>query len=272
VLADFGLVVSVDMSKPVRTELPESDAGRRRPGESRGEIELQAVDFKYTDDSPLVLSNLSLHVKPGEYIGIVGPSGCGKSTLVRLFLGLLSPTNGKVFIDGNDLSNVQLDEVRRSFGVVLQDYRLFPGSILENITAGRDLEVDAVLQTLGTLGLASFVKGLPMGIHTVIGESSSLFSGGQAQLMAMARALVGNPRLLIFDEATSALDTLCVQKVGDVLESLPITRIVFTHRLGTLRNCDRIVVLDRGAIAQEGRYDQLLTTPGPFRTMFHGKA
>jgi ABC-type bacteriocin/lantibiotic exporter with double-glycine peptidase domain len=272
VLAYFGLVVSVDMSKPVRTELPESDTGRRRPGESRGEIELQAVDFKYTDDSPLVLSNLSLHVKPGEYIGIVGPSGCGKSTLVRLFLGLLSPTNGKVFIDGNDLSNVQLDEVRRSFGVVLQDYRLFPGSILENITAGRDLEVDAVLQTLGTLGLASFVNGLPMGIHTMIGESSSLFSGGQAQLMAMARALVGNPRLLIFDEATSALDTLSVQKVGDVLESLPITRIVFTHRLGTLRNCDRIVVLDRGAIAQEGRYDQLLTTPGPFRTLLHGKA
>jgi ABC-type bacteriocin/lantibiotic exporter with double-glycine peptidase domain len=90
--------------------------------------------------------------------------------------------------------------------------------------------------------------------------------------MAMARALVGNPRLLIFDEATSALDTLSVQKVGDVLESLPITRIVFTHRLGTLRNCDRIVVLDRGAIAQEGRYDQLLTTPGPFRTLLHGKA
>jgi ABC-type bacteriocin/lantibiotic exporter with double-glycine peptidase domain len=170
------------------------------------------------------------------------------------------------------MSNVNMDEARRHFGVVLQDVRMFAGSILENISAGRDIEIDQMLKTLETIGMASFVKGLPMGVHTVIGESSSLFSGGQTQLLGLARALVGEPKLLIFDEATSALDNVSVQKVGAVLDGLAITRIVFTHRLGTLRHCDRIIVLDRGAIAQEGRYEQLLDTPGPFRTMFHGKA
>lgn len=272
VLAYFNLVTSVTMSLPLRLEIPESVSGRKKLAESRGEIEVQGVDFKYADEQPLVFTNFSMHIKPGEYIGIVGPSGCGKSTLVRLFLGLLAPTNGKVFIDRNDLSNVNLEVVRQTFGVVLQDYRMFAGSILENITAGRELEVEQVLKTLETIGMADFVKSLPMGIHTVIGESTSLFSGGQVQLMALARALVGAPKLLIFDEATSALDNVSVGKVGEVLDQLAITRIVFTHRLGTLKKCDRIVVMDRGAIAQEGSYEQLAKMPGSFNNMLHGKA
>jgi ATP-binding cassette subfamily C protein len=230
------------------------------------------VDFKYSPEQPLVFSSLSLRIQPGEYIGIVGHSGCGKSTLVRLILGLLPPTNGKVFIDRNDLSNVNLEAVRKTFGVVLQDYRMFAGSILENITAGRNLEVEPVLKTLETIGMAKFVKSLPMGIHTVIGENTSLFSGGQIQLMALARALVGEPQLLLFDEATSALDNVSVSKVGEVLDQLAITRIVFTHRLGTLKKCDRIVVMDRGAIAQEGIYEQLVNTAGFFKNMLQGKA
>jgi ABC-type multidrug transport system fused ATPase/permease subunit len=177
-----------------------------------------------------------------------------------------------VFIDRNDLSNVNLDEVRRSFGVVMQDVRLFAGSILENISAGRDLEIDQVLKTLETIGIAQFVKSLPMGLHTMIGENSSLFSGGQTQLLGLARALVGEPKLLIFDEATSALDNMSVQRVGEVLDGLAITRIVFTHRLGTLKHCNRILVLDRGVIAQEGTYEELAHNDGPFRTMMHGKA
>jgi ABC-type bacteriocin/lantibiotic exporter with double-glycine peptidase domain len=240
--------------------------------DSRGEIELQDVDFKYGDDQLPVFSNFSLQVKAGEYIGIVGPSGCGKSTLVRLLLGLQAPTGGKVFIDRNDLSNVNLDEVRRSFGVVMQDVRLFAGSILENISAGRDLEIEQVLKTLETIGIAQFVKSLPMGLHTMIGDNSSLFSGGQTQLLGLARALVGAPKLLIFDEATSALDNVSVQRVGEVLDALSITRIVFTHRLGTLKNCNRILVLDRGVIAQEGTYEELANKNGPFRAMMHGKA
>ncbi|QDL53177.1 ATP-binding cassette domain-containing protein [Rhodoferax aquaticus] len=272
VLAYFNLVTSVAMSLPLRTEVPESVSGRKKLPEIRGEIELQGVDFKYGDEQPLILTNFSMRIAPGEYIGIVGPSGCGKSTLVRLFLGLLSPNNGKVFIDRNDLSNVNVEAVRKTFGVVLQDHRMFAGSILENITAGRDLDVDQVLKTLETIGMAGFVKSLPMGIHTVIGENTSLFSGGQNQLMALARALVGGPRLLIFDEATSALDNVSVGKVGAVLDQLAITRIVFTHRLGTLKNCDRIIVMDRGTITQEGSYDQLATSAGSFKNMLHGKA
>jgi ABC-type bacteriocin/lantibiotic exporter with double-glycine peptidase domain len=272
VMAYFGLVISVNMSATVRNEIPESSVGRRRMTDSHGEIELQDVDFKYGDDQLPVFSNFSLQIKAGEYIGIVGPSGCGKSTLVRLLLGLQAPSGGKVFIDRNDLSNVNLDEVRRSFGVVMQDVRLFAGSILENISAGRDLEIDQVLKTLETIGIAKFVKSLPMGLHTMIGENSSLFSGGQTQLLGLARALVGEPKLLIFDEATSALDNVSVQRVSEVLDGLDITRIVFTHRLGTLKHCHRILVLDRGVIAQEGTYEELAHNDGPFRTMMHGKA
>jgi ABC-type bacteriocin/lantibiotic exporter with double-glycine peptidase domain len=272
VMGYFGLRISVDMSATVRNEVPEPVSSRRRLGDSRGEIELQGVGFRYGDDQLPVFDNFTLKVQAGEYLGIVGPSGCGKSTLVRLLLGLQPPTSGKVLLDGNDLANVNMDEARRRFGVVLQDVRMFAGSILENISAGRDLEVDQVLKTLETIGMASFVKGLPMGVHTVIGESSSLFSGGQTQLMGLARALVGDPRLLIFDEATSALDNVSVKKVGEVLDGLAITRIVFTHRLGTLKHCDRIIVLERGAIAQEGTYEQLEQTPGPFKTLLYGKA
>jgi ABC-type bacteriocin/lantibiotic exporter with double-glycine peptidase domain len=272
VMGYFGVRISVDMSAPVRNEVPEPVSGRRRLGDSRGELELQDVDFRYGEDQLPVFSNFSLQVKAGEYIGIVGPSGCGKSTLVRLLLGLQAPTSGKVLLDGNDLTNVNMDEARRHFGVVLQDVRMFAGSILENISAGRDIEIDQVLKTLETIGMATFVKGLPMGVHTVIGESSSLFSGGQTQLLGLARALVGEPRLLIFDEATSALDNVSVQKVGEVLDKLAITRIVFTHRLGTLRHCDRIIVMERGAIAQEGTYEQLAQVAGPFKTLLHAKA
>lgn len=272
VMAYFGLTISVSMSAPVRNEIPESSVGRRRLTDSRGEIELQDVDFQYGDDQLPVFSGFSLHVQAGEYIGIVGPSGCGKSTLVRLLLGLQAPTGGKVFIDRNDLSNMNLDEVRRSFGVVMQDVRLFGGSILENIAAGRELDMDQVLKTLETIGIAPFVKSLPMGLHTMIGENSSLFSGGQTQLLGLARALVGEPKLLIFDEATSALDNVSVQRVGQVLDALAITRIVFTHRLGTLAHCKRILVLDRGVIAQQGSYEELANKDGPFRTLMHGKA
>ena len=272
VMGYFGLRSSVDMSANLRQELPEPVSGRRRLIDSRGELELQGVDFRYGEDQLPVFSNFSLQVKAGEYIGIVGPSGCGKSTLVRLLLGLQPPTSGKVLLDGNDLTNVNMDETRRHFGVVLQDVRLFAGSILENISAGRNIEIDRVLKTLETIGMAAFVKSLPMGLHTVIGESASLFSGGQTQLLGLARALVGEPKLLIFDEATSALDNVSVQKVGEVLDSLAITRIVFTHRLGTLRHCDRIIVLERGAIAQEGTYEQLAQAPGPFKTLLYGKA
>ena len=271
ILGFFSLQSSVGMSGPLLKELPEPRVGRRRLQVSACEFQLENVEFKYSEDSSPVFENFSLHIKGGEYLGIVGASGCGKSTLLKLLLGIHKPSSGTISIDGVSLADVVMDEARKSFGVVLQDYRMVPGSILENISAGRHLELDAVMTALKTVGLDALIKALPMGIHTMVGEGNSMFSGGQMQLMALARALSGDPKLLIFDEATSALDNMSVKKVGDAIDSLAMTRIVFTHRLGTLKNCNRIIVLDRGAIVQEGTYDELSEQPGPFLSMLNGK-
>lgn len=269
-LGVFGLIPSINMGAPLLAAVPEPVSGRRRLSEIRGEIELSSVGFRYADSGPWILSNLSLSIAAGEYVGVVGPSGCGKSTLVRLLLGLLPPTQGRVAFDQSDLASLDMDRLRQQCGVVLQQCRLFPGSLLENIAAGRDLELDHVLGLLDTLGLGDYVRALPMGLHTVVGEGAQAFSGGQVQLIALARALAGAPKVLVFDEPTSALDNASVEKVGQAIASLPITRLVFTHRLGTLQACDRILVLDQGRFVQEGRYDALAREPGFFQQLLTG--
>jgi ABC-type dipeptide/oligopeptide/nickel transport system ATPase component len=271
-MAVFSLMPSADMAETILTAVPESVAARKRPQALTGDVELAGLSFRYTDESPWVLEDLSLAIRPGEFLGVVGSSGCGKSTLVRLLLGLLPPSKGQIYFDNNDLAAVDLDLLRQQCGVVLQDYRMFSGSILENIAAGRDLEIDQVLAVLDTIGMGDFVKALPMGIHTIVGESTTAFSGGQVQLMALARALAGNPKLLIFDEATSALDSLSLKAVGDVIGKLPITRIMFTHRLGTLKNCDRIVVLDQGCVAQQGTFNELMQQSEFFKVLSNPEA
>ena len=268
----FGLTPSINMAVTVLSAVPESVAGRKRPQALTGEVALEGVGFRYSDEGPWVLSNLTLAIKAGEYVGIVGSSGCGKSTLVKLLLGLLPPSKGQVYFDKDNLAAVDLDLLRQQCGVVLQDYRMFSGSILENIAAGRELEMDRVLAVLDTIGMGDFVKALPMGIHTVIGESTTAFSGGQVQLMALARALVGDPKLLIFDEATSALDNISLKTVSEVIGKLPITRIIFTHRLVTLKDCDRIIVLDQGGIAEQGTFDELMQRSEFFNALLNGNA
>lgn len=254
----FGLLPSANMAAPILKAMPESVTARKRVQGLTGDVEVAGLSFRYTDESPWVLSDLSLTIKPGEFVGIVGSSGCGKSTLVKLLLGLLPPIKGSIYFDKNDLAAIDLDSLRQQCGVMLQDYRMFSGSILENIAAGRDLEMEEVLAVLDTIGMGDFVKALPMGIHTVVGESTTAFSGGQVQLMALARALAGDPKLLIFDEATSALDHTSLKTVGEVIGKLPMSRIMFTHRLGTLKECDRIIVLEQGTVSQEGSFDELM--------------
>ena len=270
-MAFFSLKPSISLTVPILTGLPETATGRNLPSEIKGDVEFAAIDFRYAEQSPLVLNNFSFAVKAGQYVGIVGTSGCGKSTLLKIMLGLLAPTKGQVYFDKNDLAAVNMDQVRRQCGVVLQDCRMFSGSILENISSGRDFEVDQILAVLDAVGLGPYVRGLPMGIHTVVGEGTTAFSGGQVQLMALARALVGSPKLLIFDEATSALDNVSVQKIGDIIDGLPLTRIIFTHRLGTLKNCDQVIVLDGGCVAQQGTFAELSQQNGLFKSMLHGK-
>jgi ABC-type bacteriocin/lantibiotic exporter with double-glycine peptidase domain len=155
---------------------------------------------------------------------------------MKLALGLIPPDRGRIAFDQADIADLQLDALRRQCGVMMQETRLFAGSILDNIVAGRDLALDQVLAALDQVGLGDFVRSLPMGVHTVVGEGSPAFSGGQAQLMSLARALAGGPKILIVDEPTSALDTASLNRVSETLRSLPITRIVLTHRLGTLKD------------------------------------
>lgn len=270
ILAISSLLPSIGMASPVLAALPEPNSSKKLMSDLQGRVEFSKVDFRYTDEGPWVLSGFSLKIEPGEYVGIVGSTGAGKSSLVRLLLGLVPPTHGQVSFDHSDLRTLELDRLREKFGVVLQDCRLIPGSILENIAAGRDIELEKVLSSLDSVGMGEFVRGLPMGVHTMIGESASGFSGGQIQLLALARALVGEPKLLLFDEPTSALDNASVARVGEVLDRLQITRIVISHRLGTLKACNRIVVLDQGQTVQQGRYEELASQPGLFQQLLNG--
>ena len=271
ILASFGIRATIKRAALILASPPEQDHGRMRLGNLRGDLELAHVDYRYFDSSPLVLHDFSLSIAAGSYVGVVGTSGCGKSTLVKLMLGLLAPAKGKIFLDANNLLDFDIDKARQQIGVVMQDYRMVSGSVLENILADRIFSDDEILSILTKVGIGDYIKSLPMGIHTHISENSNTFSAGQIQLIALARALIGQPSMLIFDEATSALDNLSVQRIGTLLDELKITRIVFTHRINTLRNCDTILVMGRGQIVQQGTFAELKNSDGLFNAMLHAK-
>ena len=271
ILASFVIRATIKRAAVILTSPPEQDHGRMRLGTLRGDLELAHVDYRYSDSSPLVLHDFSLSIAAGSYVGVVGTSGCGKSTLVKLMLGMLAPAKGKIFLDANNLLDFDIDKARQQIGVVMQDYRMVSGSILENILADRIFSDDEILSILSKVGMDAYIKSLPMGIHTHISENSTTFSAGQIQLIALARALIGQPSMLIFDEATSALDNLNVQRIGTLLDELKITRIVFTHRINTLINCDTILVMGRGQIVQQGTFAELENSDGLFNAMLHGK-
>ena len=271
ILASFGIRATIKRATLILTSLPEKDHGRMRLGTLKGDVELANIDFRYTDASPLVLHDFSLSIAAGSYVGVVGTSGCGKSTLLKLMIGLLTPVKGRVFLDGNNIPDFDIDKARQQIGVVMQDYRMVSGSVLENILAERIFADDEILAILSKVGMGDYINSLPMGVHTHISENSSTFSAGQIQLLALARALIGQPRMLIFDEATSALDNLSVQRITALLDDLKITRVVFTHRINTLRNCDHILVMSHGRMVQQGSFAALENTDGLFNAMLHGK-
>ena len=271
ILASFGISATIRRATLILTSLPEKDHGRMRLGTLKGDVELANIDFRYNDASPLVLHDFSLSIAAGSYVGVVGTSGCGKSTLLKLMIGLLTPAKGKVFLDGNNIPDFDIDKARQQIGVVMQDYRMVSGSVLDNILAERIFSDDEILAILAKVGMGDYISSLPMGIHTHISENSTTFSAGQIQLLALARALIGQPRMLIFDEATSALDNLSVQRLSALLDELKITRIVFTHRINTLRNCDTILVMGRGQIVQQGTFAELENSDGLFNAMLHGE-
>ncbi|MDR1473627.1 MAG: NHLP bacteriocin export ABC transporter permease/ATPase subunit [Lactobacillales bacterium] len=251
--------------KPIFEAAPEYSDDAEMPGELSGDIEITNIDFSYDPDEDLILKDLSVHIKKGEYIGIVGGSGSGKSTLLKLLLGFEAPSSGKIYYDGKDIDGMDKRELRKRFGVVLQDGKLIGGSIFENmtITAPHATMQDAD-RVAEEVGLAEDIKHMPMGMHTVLSEMGGAISGGQQQRILIARAIIGKPNILFFDEATSALDNTTQKMVTDSLNKLNATRIVIAHRLSTIQDCDRILVLDKGHIIESGSYDELMKQHGLF--------
>jgi len=244
--------------KPILKALPEIDEAKVHPGELSGEIEVGHVEFRYREDAPIILKDVSLHIDPGEFIAVVGPSGCGKSTLFRVLLGFETPSSGAVYFDGQDLSGLDLRAVRQQIGVVLQHSQLMQGDILTNIVGSSGLTVDDAWQAARMVGLDEDIKAMPMGMYTMVSYGGGTLSGGQRQRLLIARALVKKPRIIFFDEATSALDNRTQAVVSGSLERLQATRIVIAHRLSTIKNANRIFVMRDGRIVEIGNYEELI--------------
>lgn len=255
----------LDMLKPILETVPEVSEQKKVVTRLSGGIELNHVSFRYQEDMPLVIDDLSLKIRPGQYVAIVGATGCGKSTLLRLMLGFETPQKGAVYYDGQDLASLDLKSLRRRIGTVMQDGKLFQGDIFSNITiSAPQLSMDEAWEAADLSGMGEDIRNMPMGMHTIISEGSGGISGGQRQRLMIARAIAPKPRILMFDEATSALDNLTQKTVSDSLTQLKCTRIVIAHRLSTIRQCDRIIVLEKGKIIEDGTYKELMKCNGFF--------
>ena len=247
--------------RPVLDAAPEVRTASTRPGRLSGAIEARRVSFRYADDGPLVLDDVSFHVRAGEFVAIVGPSGCGKSTLLRLLIGFDKPVSGSVLYDGQDLGALDQSAVRRQCGVVLQHAQPFTGSILDVICGTEPFTPEEAMAAAEMAGLAEDIKRMPMGLHTIVSGSGAV-SGGQRQRLMIAQALIRRPRILFFDEATSALDNETQRTVIESTKALNATRIVIAHRLSTVLDADRVIVMEDGKVAQQGPPAQLLADTG----------
>lgn len=269
-LASIGLTLAqirpvMEMVQPILETVPEISEDKQVLARLSGGIELNCVSFRYKEEMPLVVDDLSVKIRPGQYVALVGATGCGKSTLMRLMLGFERPQKGAIYYDGQDLANLDLKSLRRQIGVVMQNGRLFSGDIFSNIILSAPwLTIDDAWEAAEMAGVAEDIRRMPMGMHTMISEGSGGISGGQRQRLMIARAIAPKPRILMFDEATSALDNLTQKKVSESLDSLKCTRIVIAHRLSTIQQCDRILYLEHGKIVEEGTYQELLEQGGYF--------
>ena len=255
----------LEMARPILSAEPEVSEDKQVVTRLTGSIELSNVSFRYVEDMPPVLDDLSLRIRPGQYVAIVGKTGCGKSTLMRIMLGFETPQRGAVYYDGRDLKKLDLKSLRRRIGAVMQNGKMFTGDIFSNITISAPwLTLDDAWEAAETAGLADDIRNMPMGMNTLISEGQGGISGGQRQRLLIARAIAPKPRILMFDEATSALDNLTQKQVSEALDRMKCTRIVIAHRLSTIRQCDRIIVLDKGKIVEDGTYEELIALNGAF--------
>jgi len=256
---------TLEMIEPILSEEPEVSGSKQIVNRLNGNIELSNVSFKYEENGPTIVDNLSCRIRNGEYVAIVGKTGCGKSTLIRLLLGFEKPSKGSIYFDGKDLTKLDLESLRKKIGIVTQDGDLIDDDIYHNIVAScPSLGMDEAWEAAEIAGIANDIEEMPMGMQTMISENGGGISGGQKQRILIARAIVSKPKVLIFDEATSALDNVTQKQVSDALNELECTRIVVAHRLSTIKNCSRILVLDHGKIIEEGTYEQLIKENGFF--------
>ena len=257
-------------------ESPDIEANADKPAmkEVVGIVDFKDVTFTYPGSKTPAITNLTLRVKPGEMIALVGPSGSGKSTLINLAIGFLRPQSGLISFDGNDLSKYDLRTARKFISVVPQESVLFDGSVRENITYGLgDLPDKTVIDALTAANAIDFVEALPEGVDTIVGERGARISGGQKQRLAIARALIRNPRILVLDEATSALDSESERSIQKALESLMANRTTFVvaHRLSTVQKADTILVLQEGNLVEQGTHLQLSKGGGLYQRLFEAQ-
>ncbi|GGU23388.1 NHLP bacteriocin export ABC transporter permease/ATPase subunit [Streptomyces lavendofoliae] len=246
--------------KPVLQEAPEVRGSTTPPGVLSGAVEARNLSFRYSDDGPLVLDDVSLDIRPGEFVAVVGPSGCGKSTLLRLLIGFDRPLSGSVLYDGQDLTALDQAAVRRQCGVVLQNAQPLTGSILDCIGGAESFSQEEVWAAAEMAGLAEDIRRMPMGLHTMIAGGGAV-SGGQRQRLMIAQALIRRPRILFLDEATSALDNETQRVVIDSTRRLDATRLVIAHRLSTVMDADRVIVMSAGRVVEQGPPAALLADP-----------
>jgi NHLM bacteriocin system ABC transporter ATP-binding protein len=255
----------LEMAEPILQTEPEITLEKQPLPRMNGSIEMSHVSFRYGENLPYILNDLSLKIRSGEYVAIVGRTGCGKSTLVRLLLGFEKPEKGAIYYDRKDLNSLDLSALRRKIGTVMQDANLFQGDIYSNIViSAPELTLDDAWEAAEQAGIAEDIRNMPMGMHTFLSEGQGGISGGQKQRLMIARAIAPKPKILIFDEATSALDNKTQKQVSDALDSMGCTRLVIAHRLSTIQHCDRILVLDGGQIIEDGTYEELIDQGGVF--------
>ncbi|MBN1413218.1 MAG: NHLP bacteriocin export ABC transporter permease/ATPase subunit [Spirochaetales bacterium] len=257
-----------ERAKPIFQEQPEVNETKADPGELSGHIDVRDVCFRYSQESPPVLKNLSLSIRKGELIAIVGSSGSGKSTFLRILLGMETPDSGAVFYDGQNLNSLDIRRLRKKIGVVLQNGKIMPGDIYSNITGNSpQLTLEDAWAAAEMAGMAGDIRKMPMEMHTIVNEGGTVFSEGQRQRLLIAAAIVRKPGIFFFDEATSALDNRTQAVVMESIGRIRATRVVIAHRLSTIINADRILVMDHGEIVQEGTYTELMKREGLFREL-----